>query len=143
MALKPSSQRQSITISIKMHPSVWKEVICISVEEIKQMLNESLQSFLDNFTEYSTAGVNLLQIREIISVLEKLGCTLEENLSPVERPGLSTFSLFEYLTITELLLSSHIIVLNLNEFNDFLTRVVSEQLGALKRLFRSITITAE
>ena len=107
------------------------------------MLNESLQSFLDKFTDYSTAGVNLLHVQAIFTVLEKLGFTLEANLPPVERPGLSDLSLFAYLQITEPLPSSNIIVLDLNEFNDLLNRVVSKQLGAFKRSFRSITITAE
>ena len=106
------------------------------------MLNESLQSVLDKFTDYSTAGVNLLHVRAIFSVLEKLGFTLDENLPPVELPGLSDLSLFAYLQITEPLPSSNIIVLDLIEFNDLLNRVVSEQLGAFKRSFRSIMITA-
>ena len=107
------------------------------------MLNEFLQFFLDKFRDYSTAGVNLLHVRAIFSVLEKLGLTLEENLPPVKRPGLSDLSFFAYLQITVPLPSSNIIVIDLNEFNDLLNRVVSEQLGAFKHPFRSITITVE
>ena len=73
---------------MKMQPPIREEEIFIPVEEMEQILNESLQSFLDKFTDYSTAGVNLLHVRAIFSVLAKLGFTLEENLPPVERPGL-------------------------------------------------------
>ena len=91
------------------------------------MLNEPLQSVLNKFTDYSTAGVNLLHVRAIFSALEKLGFTLEENLHLVERPGLSDLSLFAYLQITELLPSSNIIVLNLNGFNDLLNKEICDQ----------------
>ena len=45
--------------------------------------------------------------------------------------------------MTELLLSSNIIVLDLNAFDDHLNKVVCDQLGAFKRSFKSITVTAE
>ena len=44
MALEPSSQRQSMTSSIEVQPTIRDEEIFIQVEEIKQMLNEPLQS---------------------------------------------------------------------------------------------------
>ena len=67
MALEPSSQRQSMTSSVKMQPTVRETEIFIPVEEMEQMLNESLQFFLDKFMDYSTAGVNLLHVRAIFS----------------------------------------------------------------------------
>ncbi len=143
MALESSSERQSMASSMKIQTTIREEEISIPIEEMEQMLSEPLQSFLDKFTDYSTAGVNLLHVRAIFSVLEKLGYTLEENLPPVERPGLSDLSLFAYLQITEPMPSSNIIVIDLNEFNDLLNRVVCDQLGAFKRSFKSITITAE
>ena len=105
------------------------------------MLNEPQQSFVNKFTDYSTAVINLLHVRAIFSVLAKLGYYLEENLPPVERPGLTDLSLFAYLQITEAMPSSNIIVLDLNEFNDLLNRVICDQIGAFKRSFKSITIT--
>ena len=60
---------------------------------MERMLSEPLQFYLDKLTDYSTAGVNLLHARAILSVLEKLGYTLEKYLLPVERPSLSDLSL--------------------------------------------------
>ena len=105
------------------------------------MLSEPIQSVLDKFTDYSTSGVNLLHIRAIFSVLSKIEYTLENNLYPVNRLGISDLSLFANLQITEPLPSSKIILLNLNEFNDLVNKVVFNQLRAFKRSFKSITIT--
>ena len=107
------------------------------------MLNEPLQTFLNRFTDYSTLDINLLHLRTITSVFSKLGYTLEENLPPVERPGLSDISLFAYLLITEPLPSNNIIVFNLEEFNDLVSKVVFQQLGAFKRFFRPQPISVE
>ncbi len=73
----------------------------------------------------------------------KLGYTLEENLPPIEPPGLSDILLFAYLQITEPLPSNNIIVLNLEEFNDLLNKVVYQQPGAFKRFFRPQPISVE
>ena len=100
------------------------------------MLNEPLQTFLNRFTDYSTPDINLLHFRTISSVFSKLGYTLEKNLPPIERPGLSDISLFAYLQMTELLPSNNIIVLNLKEFKNLVSKVVYQQLGAFKRFFR-------
>ena len=43
---------------------------------MERMLSEYLQSLLNKFTDYSTTGVNLLHVRAIFSVLEKLEYTL-------------------------------------------------------------------
>ena len=109
---------------MKTQPTVREEEISIPIEEMEQILNQSLQSILDKFTDYSTAGVNLLHIRAIVSVFAMLGYTLEENLPPVDRPCLSDLSHFAYLQITKPLPSSNIIVLDLNEFNDLVNKVV-------------------
>ena len=143
MALEPSSERQSMASSMKVQPTVREEDISIPIEEMEQMLSEPLQSILDNITDYSTAGVNLLHARAIFSVLEKLGYTFEENLPPVEHPGLSDLSFFAYLQITEPLPSSNIIVVDLNEFNGLLNKVVCDQLRAFKRFLKPITLTVE
>ena len=89
------------------------------------MLSKALQSFLDKFTDYSTAGVSLINIRAIFSVFSNLGYTLEKNVILIERAGLSDLSLFVCLQITKLLPSSNIIVLDLNEFNDLVNKVVN------------------
>ena len=107
------------------------------------MLKEPLQTFLNRFTDYSTPDINLLHLRTITSVFSKLGYTLEENLPPIESPGLSDISLFAYLQITEPLPSNNIIVLNLEEFNDLVNKVVYHQLGAFKRFFRPQPISVE
>ena len=76
-------------------------------------------------------------------MFSKLGFTLEENLPPVEHPGLNDLSLFAYLQITEPLPSNNIIVLNLEEFNDLVSKVVYKQLGAFKKFFRPQPISVE
>ena len=115
-----------------------EEEILFPLEEAQEMLNEPLQTFLKRFTDYSTPDINRLHLRTITSVFSKLGYSLEENLPPIERPGLSDISLFAYLQITEPLQSNNIIVLNLEEFNDLLSKVVHQQLGAFKRFFSTI-----
>ena len=120
-----------------------EEEILFPLEEAQQMLNEPLQTFLNRFTDYSTPDINLLHLRTITSVFSNLGYTLEENLPPIERPGLSDISLFAYLQITEPLSSNRIIVLILEEFNDLVIKVVYQLLGAFKRFFRPQPIFVE
>ena len=76
-------------------------------------------------------------------MFSKLGYNLEQNLPPIERPGLSDISLFAYLLITEPLQSNNIIVLNLEEFNDLVSKVVYQKLGAFKNFFPPQTISVE
>ena len=145
MELDPSSQRESMTSSMKYGASVkiHEEEILFPLDKAQEMLNESLQTFLNCFTDYSPQDINLLHLRTIISVFSKLGYTLEENLPPIERQGLSDISLFAYLQITEPLPSNNIIVLNLEEFNELVSKVVYQQLGAFKRFFRTQPISVE
>ena len=120
-----------------------EEEILFPLEEAQQMLNEPLQTFLNRFTNYSTPDINLLHLQTITSVFSKLGYTLEINLPPIERPGLSDRSLFAYLQITEPLPSIKIIVLNLEEFNDLVSKVVYQQLAAFNRFFRPQPMSVE
>ena len=120
-----------------------KEKILFPLKKAHQMLNEPLQIFLNRFTDYSTPDINFLHLRTITSVFSKLGYTLEENLPPIKRPGLSDISLFAYLQITEPQLSNNIFVLNLEEFNDLVSKVVYQQLGAFQRFFRPQSIFVE
>ena len=145
MGLDPSSKPESMTSSMKYGAPVKirEKEIFFSLEVAQEMPNKPLQTFLNRFTNYSTPDINLLHLRTIPSVFSKLGYTLEENLPPVERPGLSDNSLFAYLQITEPLPSNNIIVLNLEEFNDLLSKVVYQQLGALKKFFRPQPISLE
>ena len=115
MGLNPSSKRESMTSSMKFGAPVkiLEKEILFPLEEAQEMLNEPLQTFLNRFTDYSTPNINFLHFRAITLVFSKLGYTLEENLPPVERPGLNDISLFAYLQITKPLPSNNIIVLNL------------------------------
>ena len=120
-----------------------EEEILFPLEEAQEMLSVTLQTFLNRFTDYSTPDINLLHLRTITSVFSKLGFTLEENLPPVERPGLNDLSLFAYLQIIEPLPSNNIIVLNLEEFNDIVSKVVYKQHRSFKMFFRPRPICVE
>ena len=102
-------------------------------------------NFLDKFTDYSTAGSTCFTSEQSFRFSQSysFGYTLDKYPSPVERPGLSNLSLFAFLQITELLASRNIIVLNLNEFNNLVNKVVYNQLGAIKRSFKPISTSAE
>ena len=113
------------------------------LEEAQEMLNEPHQTFLNRFTDYSIPNVNLLHLRVITSVLAKLVYNLEKYSPPVERPGLTDLSMFAYLQITEPQPSNNIIVLNLEEFNDLVSKVVHNQLTAFKRFFRPKPISVK
>ena len=62
MGLDPSSQRKSMTISIKLGaPVEIREVeILFPLEEAQEMLDEPFQTFLNRFTDYSKQDINLL-----------------------------------------------------------------------------------
>ena len=138
MGLDPSSQLESMTSSMKYGAPVGirEDEILFPLEVAQEMLNEPIQIFSNRFTDYLTPAINLLHLRTITAVVLKLGYTLEENLQPVERQGLSDILLFAYLQIKEPLPSNNIIVLNLEEFNNLESKVVYQQLGALKIIFR-------
>ena len=52
-----------------------KEIL-IPLEEAQEMLNETLQTFLNRFTDYNTPDINFLLFQTIPSVFSKLGYTL-------------------------------------------------------------------
>ena len=67
MGLDPSSQRELMTSSMKYGAPVEirEKEILFPLEKALQMLNESLQTFLNRFTDYSTPDINLQHLRTI------------------------------------------------------------------------------